>query len=364
MEHREPSVIAPGDRRFDEAVEKPSGPFELRRFEPAPDRRHADFGRAGLLILFALAVVAGVMYLAIHLTRAALDWLHHQPKYQVPFSKIELATPPPAWYRGGTPVFLERVRRGAGAPERIALLAPERLTQAFKSYPWVERVVKVAYLPGRIVVDLRYYRPVGWVNLPGGEQQIVDEKGTLLSLEDVDLQELGRVIKISGAGLTAPAEPRAGVVWKSNASGTGLGEDDPRIRAAAKLAGFLLTEARVREGRGAPALQIVEIITIDVPNQHSFGLYVMNAEETPIWWRSAPGEEVPGEPSAEEKWTMLLQWQRTTSARRLAAEDSWAFSKNGLFHRCPHHPKSPHQPREDAETGKNRPTGRKTGRPG
>jgi len=351
MEHREPPRVAPGDRRFDGAIEEPGGPFRLRPFDPARDRRQLDFGRAGLL-LAAFAGLAGLIYLATHLTRAAADWLHHQPKYQLPFDQIRLATKPPVWYRGGTHEFLERVRRDAGESEQISLLevTPERLAVAFKKHPWVEDVVKVAKGPGRVVVDLRYRRPVAWVNLPGGQQQIVDDKGIILSPEDMDVDQLGPVIKISADGLTAPSDARAGVVWKSKASATEIEEVEPRIQAAAKLAGFLLTETRVRDSQAAPALRIVEIVVTDLA---SGGLFMMNAEGTWIWWEIAPGEEGPGKLSADQKWAMLVHWQQTTRARALAERDYWAFSQKGLYQVCPHSPS--HQPREVSQAGKHQP---------
>jgi len=354
MEHREPPRIASGDRRFEGAIEEPGGGFRLRRFDPARDRRQLDFGRAGLLTLAAIAVLAGVIYLAFQGTRAGVGWLHHQSKYQLPFNQIHLATEPPAWYRGGAQEFLERVRLGAGEAEQISLLEvePERLTLAFKKYAWVEDVVKVTYGPGRILVDLRYRQPVARVDVaPGQQKQIVDDTGIILPTEDLDLDQLGQVITITGEGLAAPSDPRPGVMWKAKASSSDMGEEDPRIQGAAKLAGFLRTEAAAHEGLASPALHFREIIVTDFARR---GLFIMNAEGAEVCWGSAPGDERPGRLSAEQKWAMLVQWQQSTGSRSLKEGDYWAFSRNGLYHVCPH-PRSSHKPADVSAAGKDQP---------
>jgi len=356
MEHHEPPRIATGERRFDGAIEESGGRFRLRRFDPDRAHRRADVGRAVLLTLAAVAVLAGLIYLAIQAARAAVRWLHHQSTYQLPFNQIRLATEPPAWYRGGTQEFLERVRLGAGESERISLLevVPQRLTLAFKNYAWVEDVVKVSYGPGRILVDLRYRRPVAWVDLRNGRQQIVDDKGILLSPEDIDVAQLGLLIRITCQGLAAPSDPRAGVMWKTKASATDMGEADPRIQAAAKLAGFLRTEPRAHDALSARALLILEIIVTDLANE---GLFLVNAEGALIWWRNAPGDERSGKLklSADQKWAMLLQWQQSTRARFLKYPDYWAFSNERLYPVCTHS-NSPHKPAEVSDPGKNQPT--------
>ncbi|MFI5461234.1 MAG: hypothetical protein ACHRXM_38000 [Isosphaerales bacterium] len=354
MEHREPPRIASGDRRFDGAIEEPGGGFRLRRFDPSRDRRQLDFRRAGLLTLAAIAVLAGVIYVALRATRAAVGWLNHQSTYQLPFNQIHLATDPPAWYRGGAQEFLERVRLGAGEAEQISLLevVPERLTLAFKKYAWVEEVVKVTYGPGRIVVDLRYRRPVASVDLPpGNPKQMVDDKGIILPTEDVDLDQLGKVIKITGEGLAAPSDPRPGVMWKAKASSSDMGEGDPRIQGAAKLAGFLRTETRAHEGLASPALHFLEIIVTDFARR---GLFMVNDEGAEVCWGAAPGDERPGRLSAEQKWVMLLEWRQSTRSRFLKEGDYWEFTKKGLHHRCTHQG-SPHAAAEVTEAGKDQP---------
>jgi hypothetical protein len=354
MEHRDPPRITAGDRRFDEAVEEVGGRFRLRQFDPtAPDRRQVGVRHASLIGIAALAVLAGLFYLASHASRAAVNWLHHQANYQLPFDEIHLVGEPPPWYRGGAHEFLERVRRGARESERISVfeVGPERLSLAFKKYAWVEDVINVVYEPGRILVTLRYRRPVARVALPDGQRHIVDENGIILAPEDVDLEQLGPLIKISGDGISAPADPRPGVLWKAKTGATEMASGEPRILAAAKLAGFLRAEPRIREAAASPALRILEIIATEFSGR---GLFILNAELAEIHWGKAPGDESPGAITGAEKWLMLVRWQQTTQARCLIEGDFWAIGKNAVRHVCPH-PEHSHQPSACPQAGRNQP---------
>jgi hypothetical protein len=346
MEHREPPRIATSGQQFDDAAERAGGRFRLRRFDEEGNHRKIDYRRAGLLISVGLALVAGMLYLTHQARRVSLDWLAHQSQYQLPFDQIELAPETPRWYQGGPRAFLERVRLGAGEPENIAVLEvpQDHLAVAFKKYAWVEEVVKVAYPPGRIRVDVRYRKPAAWVQLQGAEQRIVDRNGIILPTDDVDVAALGQVIKISGHGLLAPSDPRPGVVWKSSGDGPGLDRPDERILAASKLAAFFVQGPQANDSQKYPALHLREIIVTDFDVR---GLFVINDEGTTICWGSGPGTERPNEHSAEEKWAILHHWAETARARFLEPGDYWSFSKTGLQHRCPHR-KDPHRPKESS----------------
>ncbi len=359
IEHREPPRIAAGDGQLDGTAGEPGGSLRLRAFDPAGMHRPHVFRRAGLVALAAVAVAAGLIYLAFRATRAGVEWLHRQTEYELAFNDIRLAPEPPGWYRGGSREFLERVRGGvAGESERISRLdvGPERLAVAFKNYAWVDHVVKVAYGPGRIVVNLQYHRPVAIVDLPDGQQRLIDDKGIILPPEDIDMERLGPLIRITGKGLSPPCDPQAGTVWKSKTSGTELGMADPRIQAAAKLAGFVQSKTSDRESESSPALRFREINVAEIERSASFGLFLI-AERAPIWWGSAPGDEGPGKLSADEKWAMVVLWQRTTRARFVpegVEGDFWRFSRAGLYYYCCHDRNSPHKPTEILETGKER----------
>ncbi len=100
MEHRTPPRIVAGDDRFKGALQEGGGQIPLRPFPFVRGQRQIHYRRALLLSVAALAAVA-LFYLGAQVIRAALNWLHHQPQYQLPFEQIELVPEPPPWFRGG-----------------------------------------------------------------------------------------------------------------------------------------------------------------------------------------------------------------------------------------------------------------------
>jgi hypothetical protein len=351
MEHREPPRIGAGDRRGGGGVEGADGPVPvpLRAFDPFRNRTRVVSVRVAVTAVAALGVAALLVYVGSRATGGAVAWLHRQPKYQLAFDDVHLVHELPGWYRGGKREFLARVRRSSGNPARISQLEvrPDRIATAFKLDPWVEEVVKVTYAPGRIAVDLRFREPVAWVKLEGGQQQIVDGQGRLLPTEDVDVELVSPVIKITGGGsaLTPPADPRAGVVWKSKAGGADPDRVDERIVAAAGLARFLRQHLQTEGAGGSKALRMDEIMLADPKDFGNHSLFMVNAEGTLFWWGSAPGSETGREPSAHEKWQMLLRWDETVPREAVAEGDYLAFSAKGLSQLCPHR-KGPHRRRD------------------
>ncbi len=346
MEHREPPRIAPSERQFDGAAEATGGRFRLRRFDQEGNHRTIDYRRLGLLVTVGLALAVGLLYLTYRAGLAAVALLANHPQYQIPFDRIELVNEPPRWFEGGSQAFLKGVRLGSREPDHVAVLdvTPADLRLAFKKYAWVDEVTRVAYGPGRVSVELRYRQPVAWVQLRDAAQLMVDEEGTILPTENVDVAALGRVINIRGeVGLPPPSATHFGEKWKSKANASGLEQVDERILAAAHLAGLLLREPQLGDAERSLALRVSHIII--VPDFDVRGLFVINYEGAAIRWGSAPGAERPGEPGVEEKWAILRHWAETTRARFLETGDFWSFSRSGLLHRCPH-PDDPHSPKE------------------
>jgi hypothetical protein len=314
------------------ALEDIGGRLPFRRLSFVRNPRQIHFGRAGLVILVALIVLIAVIYLGDQATRSAFGWLHHQSQYQYPFQEIQLIPEPPPWFRGGRPAFLKGVRREAREAENIPMLdlTPEQLADEFRHYAWVRQVEKVFYPPSGIIVHLRYRQPVAYVEFPPADRKLLDETGTILSIDDVDRVQLGDLIKISGAGLVAPSDPRVGVIWKSRPEGSDRDEPDRRILAATKLAGFLSQPARVGDASRSPALRMIEI---DVTEFHPHGgVFLKNAEDAWIWWKEAPGDERPGRPTAAEKWAMLQRWRESSDHRPLPQGDYLAFDGTQIRH--------------------------------
>jgi hypothetical protein len=356
MEHRQPPRMAPTDQPFDNAAQQAGGRFRLRRFDEEGNRRKIDYQRAGVMVVVGLAVAAGLLYLADRAGRAAFGWLADQPQYQIPFDRIELVHEPPRWFEGGTQAFLKGARLASREPDHVSVLDGTRddLRLAFTKYAWVVEVIRVAYGGGRIRVDLRYRQPVAWVQLRDAGQVMVDQEGIILPSENVDVAKLGRVIPISGGGLTTPSPGEFGKKWKSKANGTGLDQVDERILAAAQLAAFLLREPRLHDAERSSSLRILAINVADydkvVPGFGKRGLFVFNADDAAIWWGNSPGTEQAGEHSAEEKWAILRRWAETVRARFAEPNDYWSFSRTGLQYRCPHR-ENPHNPREFSSPG-------------
>ena len=89
---------------------------------------------------------------------------------------------------------------------------------------------------------------------------------------------------------------------------------------------FSSRQPQADDARRSPALRFGEIIVTGFGKR---GLFVVNAEGATICWGERPGDERPGQPSAEEKWAILVAWDKTTPARFLVEGDFWAFSKEG-----------------------------------
>ena len=123
------------------------------------------------------------------------------------------------------------------------------------------------------------------MKLAGGGQHLVDREGTVLSVEDVELDAFEPLATVSGQGLTAPSDARSGIVWKSRSS-TGPDEVDERIVAAARLARFLKQEFNRQRADSSSDLRMIHIITTDFGRR---GLFVLNSKGTEFCWGSEPG---------------------------------------------------------------------------
>jgi hypothetical protein len=353
-EHRESPRVGPGDRLFDASLEQRSRRFRLRPLIAARHTRQLDSVKVGMVLVAALAVAIVLLFVGAWATRSTLGWLAVQPSYQIPFKQIHLVNLPPAWFLGGKDALLEGVRKSTGEPEMISVLqvSPEQLAMSFKKYAWIEGV-KVVYVPGQIDVELRYHRPVAWVQLSSADQIMIDEQGNILPAEDVDVSKLGTVIKVTGRGLAAPPDRRPGVVWKIRDE-TNLEQVDERISAAARTASFLLQPPQLSDAQRSNALRVHQIIVSDFSRR---GLFVVTAENVVICWGQPPGDEPAGHPAATEKWAILRRWEQTEKTRSLVEGDYWAFWNDGLRHEGPHSD-TLHRPtaRKFSETPRDPPT--------
>ncbi|MBX6315339.1 MAG: FtsQ-type POTRA domain-containing protein [Isosphaeraceae bacterium] len=298
------------DRRDPPPVEPPTAP-----------RSFAPVGAATALHRLATprsagAALAGVATLALLAAgwAQAIGWLHDRPAYQARFGEIVLDPAPPPWIRSGAAGLLERVRERAKLPEPLPVLGLDlgEIRRAFaKHSPWVEAVERVERsYPNRLIVRLRYRRPVAVVWEGPGAELVLDREAVVLPGRDLDRQAAGPLIEIQG--LKPPLNAREGLTL-GRADGTAEVETGERLaRSAAKLAAFL-------QGRLADAplarrkAQVVMIHVCDGAPR----LWAKTGEDLWIAWGEAPGEETPGNVLARTKWDLYRDWVERQDPYRL-----------------------------------------------
>jgi hypothetical protein len=178
------------------------------------------------------------------------------------------------------------------ALEEVSLLdqhATAKIASAFSTHPWVKRVVSVRKLPGGGVdVRLEYRHCVAMVVVPKDRKFgffPIDGEGVLLVADDFSTSDASEFIHI----LVPDTFPTGDY---------GMAYGDIRVEAAAKLAA-ILEPVRTQAG----------IVSINVPGdlrQNPVPQLELNTKDGQrIFWGSAPGSELPGEPSTAVKLNLL-----------------------------------------------------------
>lgn len=314
MENREPPRMSMGEgpatRRFARFVASP----KVHRL--APTR----------LVLAILAASAGFLLLGLLISsfaNSAQRWLNHQPQHQLAFREIELVPPPPPWYQGDTPVFLDRVREAAALKADsfpVLEVPPQELKRVFGLYCWVERVLRVEKrYPNRVIISLEYRKPVAIPESASG--LLLDGNGVFLPVKDVERAALPTPIPIRASG--KPYNPRPGEKWKQGDPEKGPVETKELAVKAARLAAFLQTaRTAIKPDRSAPSVLLIHA-------KEEGGLWVL-WEKTWVHWHHAPGDEETGEPGADAKWTALGEWFGQHGAREVAFPEYLAFTRAGI----------------------------------
>lgn len=321
MEYRDRTrIVAPeGD---DDGEDFPGRP---RRFELARAAGRLDLRKVAVASGIVVTLLAVIFYAGGNAVAWLVGWLHRQPQYQLPFNQIELPVPPPECFRGGAAAFLERVRKNAKEPEVLSVLDvdPERLANAFKQFPWVERVELVEFPPRSLVVRLAYRKPVLRVLVGGTVELVLDREGCILPMDDIDVGKVGRLIRFSDPLLVAPSRDRVGLVWKTEKA-----DLDRLVIEAARLADFLLDPAREAEAKANPALRVTYILPDRPPRNR--GLFIQRGTQTYILWGFGPGYEAAAEPSAEEKWDIMVKQAKTGELSQERPPGYWQFNHTGM----------------------------------
>ncbi len=186
-----------------------------------------------------------------------------------------------------------------------------KVYRAFELHSWVAKVNRVNKGPnGRVDVDLRYRRPVAWVEIPRAMSP-KDEDGVLpvdaeaVLLPPSDFQgEAIPMLRITVSDLI-PWLP-VGTPWP-----------DPRVAGAAQLAA--LVEGNWQE------MQLHRITVASTRGEHRSSdpiVYeLMTRRGDRFIWGSAPGKEVVGEASTTQKIRLLREL--ATEIRAAATVERW-----------------------------------------
>ena len=216
MEHREPPRIVAGDRRFRGVRGEARGRIPAAHVRPV-QQATARCGSVGNGVARCPGCGGRLLYLASRATRAR-GWLAASPaSLSACVRRDSVGQRTSALVSGWKTRVLRAGAAELGKPERISLLGsdPSDLAMAFKLDPWVEEVIKVAYAPGRIVVELELPRAGCVGEVGGGSQQIIDDEGRVLPRTTWTSKSSVHCSRSPARDSSAPSDSRPGVVWKS-----------------------------------------------------------------------------------------------------------------------------------------------------
>lgn len=270
-----------------------------RPLDPVPDHSLRGFA-LGLALMLGLGLFLGCLIMVDKVTR---DYLVSQRQYQIQFHDID-SPAPPGQERAD---FLAEVQYLAGLPDAVPFLDDgmgQRLAAAFARHPWVETVERVAIEPrGQLHVHPRFRAPVLQVRRAhGGNSRFVQSlAATQNIIVPVSYQSMGgqaylvdrrgRVLPSQGPGEGLPIFSSSSIPPPAGPWGTPWG--DPRVEAAAAIAGFL-----------HPYQNRLHLSNLE---ETEAGLLLTNAKGARILWGHPPGTEKAGEASAAEKVQRLLE---------------------------------------------------------
>lgn len=215
-------------------------------------------------------------------------------RYHLSLERIHV-TPPPAWVKADV---RGEVFRNAGWREQSPSILEDdlsvRVAQAFEQHTWVAKVTRVTkQSQATINVELEYRRPVAMVEVDyqgQGGLLPVDAEGVLLPPEDFTAEE-------------AITYPRITVDYSGPSGSVGTPWGDARVAGGAAIAAVLVEHWRefglyrvVWQAAQRPA-------TVAPP---TYELHTRGRSR--VLWGHAPGEEPPGEATAEQKLVRLQRY--------------------------------------------------------
>jgi hypothetical protein len=303
MEKRESPRIGLTERWPGDPVDDVASPGRLLRLI----RRRTGHRRApaplSLAILAGLLGTAAIVFALWYVYQKAMGYVNGKSAYQIEFRRMTLDPPPPNWYRGDAARFLDRVSTNANLPSSFSTLDLDRerlqkLRVAFETDPWVRRVERIEVADSRrVVVRLRYHEPVARAQCTDGTSFLLDREGVILRSEDVDLAAAAPLLWLFR--LSPPYDPQVGQFWSAIDPATSRVESDARVRAAARLAGFLRDKI-THDACSDPAF-----FYVGVHVTKGGELFVQVGENLTFHWDIGTDASPLAPLSAEARWVML-----------------------------------------------------------
>lgn len=250
--------------------------------------RHRGGRYAVACTLFLAAIVGGLIFAWQQIGDQVLSG----DDYRLAVEGIEIIPSPAAIPWIHRDIRTEVIRNGSldSGPSILEADLNDRIAQAFRLHPWIEKVDRVTkHYPARVTVEVVYRRPVAIVAVGKEAWYPVDRDGYVLPIEDFSPIEAGRYPRVAGIA-NGPAGP-VGSRW-----------GDARI-----LGGAAVAEAF---GADWEKLKLRWIIPSQQANaEGDFGYQLETASgRRRIHWGRAPGSLRGNEMSAKEKVALLLQY--------------------------------------------------------
>ena len=242
---------------------------------------------------------------SVHAIRFIKSWVQRQAMFELAPASVALVPEPPDWLTDGRDKILallpELITKQENTTSALTIDPNEIARRLLVKMPWVESVKAVRVLhPDRLELDLVYRRPVAALSLVKQGAILLDRHGVVLKSADVRKDFLDNVIQFNYAdrlvdqvvqrGGKHPAQLAPGQAWS-----------DVRIAESLALAEFL-TEQDTARKRLRRLFRLIDAANVQD------NLLVRTNEDLWISWGRPPGQEQPGEPKAETKWRLLMEW--------------------------------------------------------
>lgn len=252
----------------------------------------------------SLAATVIIGSASVHGLKALRAWVQTQPDFLIKPDQIKIHPEPPNWLIDGRQEFLNLVPELNQPGKGLSALEfePDEIARRLRlQLPWVEKVESVEIKhPTHVSIRVTFRNPVMSLTLPDKPRVLLDRHGVILPAESVRKDMLDTMIEFNYAarlvdqvikrGGKAPYDMTQGEVW-----------DDARVTQSLTMAGFLNRQQQSAKST-RQLFRLIDAVTL----QDSMILRTVDG----LWivWGQPPGQEKPGEPTADAKWKMLMTW--------------------------------------------------------